>query len=365
MQSVFTKKDTINMYGVAILLMLFHHLFCIPDRMGGYIPVLYFGQFNLETTIAWFAKICVAIYAFISGYGFYSISIQEHNTGFIQNIILDYKIVIRHLLKLYKKYWIVFVIFIPIGFLFYDVPFERELFMKSLLGKSADYNHEWWYMWQYIKFVILFPFARYYVNDTKNRIIEAAKMLLVLMGVLLLVLPSPVQELVHLLVYQELGFYFLIFLVGMYCVRFHVFEQIDLVTKGVYQLVTTWFMLILVIVIRVILADKANYNTADVFLTPFFVYSVTRLLSNITNSKSVKVIQLFGKYSTYIWLTHTFFAYYYFQKLVLLPKYSILIVIWLSLLMLLCGYCLDRVENLVDRVLFHATNFIPEEINEA
>lgn len=61
-----TKNHTKMLYGLAILLMLYHHLFCAGRLDTEYLSVL--GPV-LEEKLDWFCKICVAIYAFISGYG--------------------------------------------------------------------------------------------------------------------------------------------------------------------------------------------------------------------------------------------------------------------------------------------------------
>ena len=60
--NTFLKKDDVKiLYGVAILLMLFHHLFCIPERLNSnYISFLIIDGKNIEVCLAWFAKICVA-----------------------------------------------------------------------------------------------------------------------------------------------------------------------------------------------------------------------------------------------------------------------------------------------------------------
>jgi len=351
MSSAFTKEDTKNLYGIAVLLMIFHHLFCIPDRLEFYIPLLEFEHLHIETAFAWFCKICVGIYAFISGYGFYVSAENCKSTNIVEQLFKDYQMVFRHLIRFYKKYWIVFLIFVPMGFLFFKVPFEPTLFIKSFLGKSADYNHEWWYVWQYIKFIILFPFAKIFVKKSKYKLFEALKSIGIAVGTLILLTTNPITPLVEIILYQKLGFYFLIFVVGMYCVRFRFFEKLDQLITHNKKSIFYVGILVTVVSIRIILANKANYNAADVVLVPFFAYAVCRLLSRASKSNGIKILQLYGKYSMYIWLTHTFFAYYYFQKFVLLPKYSVLIFIWLSMLMLLCGYCLDRVESIVNLVI--------------
>lgn len=65
-----SKSESQALYGIAILCMLFHHLFLNMD------PQNYFSVFNeiiginVIGTIAKLCKICVPIYAFITGYGF-------------------------------------------------------------------------------------------------------------------------------------------------------------------------------------------------------------------------------------------------------------------------------------------------------
>lgn len=65
----FSKKDTLVVKGIAIIMMLFHHCFTSADRYSGHDIVFSpLGEaFTVE--IASFFKICVAIFVFISGYG--------------------------------------------------------------------------------------------------------------------------------------------------------------------------------------------------------------------------------------------------------------------------------------------------------
>lgn len=59
MKEGITKQQTKMLYGIAILFMLYHHLFCIPERLNcEYYSVLA----NYERPVAWFCKICVVRY---------------------------------------------------------------------------------------------------------------------------------------------------------------------------------------------------------------------------------------------------------------------------------------------------------------
>ena len=55
--------------GIAIILMLFHHLFRIPDLYKGYEIIWFPLSENLVVSLADMSKICVALFVFISGYG--------------------------------------------------------------------------------------------------------------------------------------------------------------------------------------------------------------------------------------------------------------------------------------------------------
>jgi len=54
--------------------------------------------------------------------------------------------------------------------------------------------------------------------------------------------------------------------------------------------------------------------------------------------------------TTYIWLVHTFFTYYYFQSFTYAPQYSTLIFIWCMILSTVTGIALDWVDRGVWRL---------------
>lgn len=134
---LFTKKETNYIKGIAIILMLMHHLFAFPDRIphdANIINSLPFIGANVDSYLANFGKICVAIFLFISGYGF----------AFKNKINFNYSI--EKLKKLYFSFWLVFIIFIPIGFVFINNDWSDSTplkLAKNILGITSNYNGEW------------------------------------------------------------------------------------------------------------------------------------------------------------------------------------------------------------------------------
>ena len=138
-----TKEDSQRLYGLATLMMVYHHLFCIPERMGGYIYTidLLLKANGIGLRISWFCKICVALFAFISGYGSASKCVHDKNIRIKQQIRSDYSYAGKHIFSLMKKYWLVFMAFIPYGLITGKIEFcSVKVFLLNLVGLKASYN---------------------------------------------------------------------------------------------------------------------------------------------------------------------------------------------------------------------------------
>ena len=67
---MFTKKQSLAVKGVAILMMLWHHLF-YPGNYAEFTLNCWPIMESQAVHIALFSKICVSLFAFISGYGLF------------------------------------------------------------------------------------------------------------------------------------------------------------------------------------------------------------------------------------------------------------------------------------------------------
>ena len=113
------------------------------------------------------------------------------------------------------------------------------------------------------------------------------------------------------------------------------FTIIDSCKKMIKFLINYWTVSIIFVpigftrVFRII--GKADATSVDFILAPLIIFICTNF---IVNNRSKNMFLILGKHSTNMWLTHSFFCYYYFQRFVFIPKLSILIVIWLAVLSL-------------------------------
>ena len=73
-KSYITPEDSLCIYGITILMMVWHHFL-------GFTEI----EYTIELYLGYFGRLCIAIYAFISGYGMIAKS-EEKNQNFIDDI---------------------------------------------------------------------------------------------------------------------------------------------------------------------------------------------------------------------------------------------------------------------------------------
>lgn len=332
-----SKEESVIVSAIAVLLMVFHHLFGFPERiLQEYILVLDIPFLHVETILSYLGRICISIFAFSSGYG---LTKQILLINADRNIKKSYKLVWNRLKKFYSVYWIVFLVFISLGVAIGRVELEEEELFKNLLGLSSSYNHEWWYVGNYVSYVIIFPI----LTCINGKFLKGKKRA----GYLIMVL---VIGFASITLRSSDNFAFFTFLMcfyeGMSFVELSIYEKIyTKVSKCRGLLSISFLFVVLGVILKIAFFTNSRY---DYLFAPVFVYGI----GVVTKSRWLgmpirKILMVVGKYSTYIWLTHTFFAYYYFQPLIYLPKYSILILIWCILLTVCTGIVLENVRHIL------------------
>jgi len=136
-----TREQTTILKGVAILMMLFLHLFNGSNLSAVCEPLIFVGGTPLVHIIN---RACnpVGIFLMLSGYGlsytYYrgklSVNGQE-----------------RRLLKLYIHYWLILLIFVSIGFFVKPSKYPGSLLdiIMNFTSLSSSYNSETWFLFPY------------------------------------------------------------------------------------------------------------------------------------------------------------------------------------------------------------------------
>ena len=104
MDKIITKNKSKSIKFIAVCLMITYHLFAFPARIVevSYNSLFEIGGQTIEFYISRAGGICVGMFTFLSGYGLY-ISYNKN---------ISYKGIFKRIYNFYKKYWLVFFIFI-------------------------------------------------------------------------------------------------------------------------------------------------------------------------------------------------------------------------------------------------------------
>lgn len=312
-----TKEDSKIMYSIAIILMLFHHVSGFPEWYNnGYV---YSINLFIEQPLALYGgKLCVAIYAFISGYGLY-ISIVNKKSNVINYIM-------NHLWNFYTHYWIVFFIFIPLNIFFEVWNYDIFHLLLVFLGCKSYYNETWWYVLEYIRILIYFPviysLILYFEKIIRKKFFNYFFLLIIC------------------LIISKFDPYLSVFINGIMFAKYHLFEKLDSITSNkIFSIILSFILLLSILFFRSFMILSFRW---DFIIIPFFIYSIINLKYKCKFFYISKILIKLSKYSIYMWLIHMFFAKYYFQQIILLPKYTFFIFILLFVVSLVSAILIDK-----------------------
>ena len=139
-----TKEQSACLQGVAILLMIHHHFF---NDLSIYGEALSFWNPAVAVRVAWFGKICVGVFAFVSGYGTCKVLKKSGESSL--------RVCSRQVLYLLLRYWCVLILFMGLFFALGIRTFEAKEFLLNFFCIETTYNGAFWYVQQYVIMMIL------------------------------------------------------------------------------------------------------------------------------------------------------------------------------------------------------------------
>ncbi len=324
MEKTFTQKDTNMLKGVALLLLLLHHLFYRIEYWDSCITLFPYEDF-LIMKMANIAKFCVAMFLFLSGYGLMKSANKKERFDGV-------KFSLTHIIKVLFMFWFIYLLFVPMGFFFGRTPagvygtgatgclnFLIDFFGVSYLTGTPTWNSTWWYMGEILRMYVLFPILYYGVKKSK---------LFMLLGG------------------TVLYFFWVIagvfpFIVGM------VFAEEDLLSKCMNFSRKQKILLVLG-VIGVLLLSRFMGKRAR---TVIVIWVVLVSLSFLDAKTGVgKLLAWFGKHSGNIFMFHTFIYSHYFKDFIYGFRYPLLILV---VLLAICMAVSMAIEWLKKMLKYH------------
>lgn len=353
----FTKEHTMQMKGIAIIILLFHHCFLNAQRWAtvpyeklattkgwGYYPIS-FAPFSSHTIqyLASFSKICVAMFVFMTGYGMWVSYESQKKKTTMSNYIK------KRMVTLMTGFLIIFVVTeilaIPTGRFIevYGHDFRSVVYMiidalglAKLLGTPL-FCLTWWYMSLAIVLIMIFPFV--------HSIMEKYQWVVVVASIIVPRACGFGQS-------TDLFRYLLAYTLGMYFAQHDLLARIK--EKFMEQNVAGKLLSLIVSLIGLAVIIKCRQNAwigwkyLDFWDGFAAMYVIVLSYIYILNGKwIVKGLGFLGKHSMNIFLIHSFYRDVFFHKFTYSFYYAWLDYIVLMAISLVTSIVLEWFKKLI------------------
>ena len=369
-----SKDDTLAVKGIAIMMMLVHHLFAFPARL---LPGTHFNSlfvFADSTTLEWhvsaFCKVCVAIFTLLAGYGIFKSYSSKLLPGDEQceSLLAFFA---RRLKRLYFKVWPVFIVFVPLGLILGkpNVNTYVSQWIRNALLLETNFNFEWWFLTEYVILIFMTPMVMWFFRRKRSNIYNDMVWIILLNVFVTRILAGFVVKFPYAAELNVSYFWIKmsialsllpIYMTGAWLAKYDVFERVinSLRTSVVKRVLVAVALLLVAYFLRDgwRQQDRWGIDFFDFAYASMVTLGIVLLVYRARVVKSVLVV--FGKQSIGIWLTHSFFCYYYFQELVYAPKNPILIFLLALGFSFMSAWILDTGVNGLARLAGHA----PEKV---
>lgn len=353
----FTKEHTMQMKGIAIIILLFHHCFLNAQRWAtvpyeklattkgwGYYPIS-FAPFSSHTIqyLASFSKICVAMFVFMTGYGMWVSYESQKKKTTMSNYIK------KRMVTLMTGFLIIFVVTevlaIPTGRFIevYGHDFRSVVYMiidalglAKLLGTPL-FCLTWWYMSLAIVLIMIFPFV--------HSIMEKYQWVVVVASIIVPRACGFGQS-------TDLFRYLLAYTLGMYFAQHDLLARIK--EKFMEQNVAGKLLSLIVSLIGLAVIIKCRQNAwigwkyLDFWDGFAAMYVIVNSYIYILNGKwIVKGLGFLGKHSMNIFLIHSFYRDVFFHEFTYSFYYAWLDYIVLMAISLVTSIVLEWFKKLI------------------
>ena len=300
-----SKSDTIAIKGIAILLMLWHHLFLNTMAYG-----------VLTHSLAVVFKVCVALFLFVSGYGLTK-QYSQLEKPYFKNTV---KFLLRRYVNFFLNYWFCFVLVVVVsnvcGYSFSEAyPVGRNTLKCVLLDVAGQMGYDsylspWWFNKMIIQLYLVFPILFLII---RNKYLSWVGLALVIVVQLY---AKSIPGNVFFIVEGGLPAFY----IGMLCARCRVVPETN---NGKWRplLLFAAFSVCIGLAVLHVMVVKDPY--VAVLFRASMAFCVIVAYKSI-GDKHVSALEFVGKYATIMYWTHMLF-------IMLIPgmiygmKYSVLI----------------------------------------
>ncbi len=336
-----TRSDTAGIKGIAIILMLWHHLFLNTTEYG-----------MLTQSLAIAFKVCVALFLFVSGYG-----LMKQYRGLDQrNVRTTIVFLLRRFINFFLPFWFCFALVTLIGnlcgYTFQDAyPATRNTLKCVILdffGQMGydSYLNPWWFNKMIIQLYLIFPLV--YLM-TVNKYLASLGLIAIL--------------LIQLFASSFLGgAFFLVegglpaFYLGMVSARYQVIPSIRH-RKWKIVWVSVWVLLIIGLAVLHHHVLSKDTNSA-VLIRAFMAFCIVCTYKSL-DGQHVPIWVFLGKYATIMYLTHMLLIVL-IPKVLYFSKYSVPVFISFFVACLIMAMAINWIERVMhyDKLRMDLVKFV-------
>ena len=315
-------KDTNVLKGLALLMLLAHHLFY--RQYGLYDDIQITNNHCLVQDIGIWCKLCVAIFVFLSGYG---LTVGAINSNGINNLK---KLYLYPFTKLLMNYWLIWILFVPLSvFVFgrsFTDAYQTNIALKFILDLFGvincfgwyGYNVTWWFYACIIVLYLSYPFL--------YRLMNKSVLMLLVVSFILYYLPGPF--------FHGSNIYYASFIYGMLLCKY----------EKAIKITPLWWILIFIFLAVERLYPTDGIHIFDAVLT----ISLVLAYKSITLPSIIhRFLEFAGKHSMNIFLFHTFIYYYWFRDFIYSSRNPIIIYLLLLFICLTVSILIELIKKTV------------------
>ena len=318
-----SKQESQELKGVAILLMLFLHLFIHENDAASCSNIFYFNGVPLIHLMTRMAN-PVPFFVMLSGYGLYAVwqKGDKHRWSRLINLVLHY--------------WLILLVFVTIGAFLVPTRYPGALLnvFENLTAFNTTYNSEHWFLFPYVLLAVSAPWLFKQCNKYSASLILGVSYVMYLITCFFISRYGEAYLYTHMLAYHPILYGSLLFdfMLGALACKNNWLKNLN------YRALSQWAWLILILlcVVRCCLETGAFHN--------LYVFVFMWIWLQIVRPTWFKAFLIhMGKHSMNMWLIHSFFCYHIFHDWIYGFRYPLLI----YGVLLLVSYLSSCVINLI------------------
>lgn len=331
-----TKEQSTIIKGLAILMMLWYHLFGIAELEQVCTPLIHI---NGKALVAYLSNATypVSFFLIISGYGF-TYLFKEKQLNLIGQS--------KRLFKLYIHYWLILLIFVGLSVFIKPGMYHFDFLhiIGNITAIRCNYNGEAWFLFPYallsLSAIFIIKYI-YHLHHHKNIIIAILIYCTLFISAKYLSNRLPDNILLNTIILQ---YYYYVVLLFYFILGILLYRLLERKKQSRQQR----YLYILSIIGIMVIKSMFKVTIVDGIYAIFFILFFLKLP---LHSYMKKVLYELGRCSMPMWLTHTFICVYLFPELIYGFKYPAVIFIMLVVITYLIAIPIMYISQTIIKVI--------------